>query len=57
MVETSKKSNELTKEKNELLSNTLDDEKNLAKVISLLERIQVFQELLRERYTEFKIPE
>ena len=56
MVETNKKSDELTKEKNELLSKPLDDE-NLEKVISLLERIKVFQELLRGGYKEFNIPE
>ena len=56
MVETSKKSDELTKEKNELLSKPLDDE-NIDKVVFLLEKIQVFQELLREGYKEFNIPE
>ena len=56
MAETSIKSDELTKEKNELLSKPLDDE-NLDKVAPLLERIQVFQELLREGYKKFNIPE
>ena len=54
IAQTDEKSDELTKEKNELLSKPLDDE-NLDKVIALLEKIQVFQELLREGYKKFNI--
>ena len=56
IAETDKKSDELTKEKNELSSKRVNDgDEDLEKVIALLERVQAYQEILREGYEKFNI--
>ena len=56
IAETDKKSDELTREKNEPLSKPLSDgDEDLEKVIALLEKIQAYQEILWEGYEKFNI--
>ena len=56
IAETDKKSDELTREKNELLSKPLNDgDEDLKRVIILLEKIQAYQEILQEGYKKYGI--
>ena len=56
LAETDKKSDELTREKNELLSKPLNDgDEDLDKAIALLEKIKAYQEVLREGYDKYGI--
>ena len=56
LAETEEKSDELTREKNELLLKPLNDsDEDLEKAIALLEKIWTYQENLREGYGRFNM--
>lgn len=55
MVETSRKSDELTKEKIDILSSDQSEEEKNLRIISLLEKIQAFQEIIRKGHRRFNL--